>query len=242
MKARFCALAALVLGLASCQNDFDAANVGVGGEVDFQLSVNAPELATRAGENGADTQNALDSAFGAIDYLQGGAAQDALRVDWTDVNLRYTLEVYDVDENGNLVGEAPYAPVKDRQVIIVDEYKPVTFELRLVPKRHYRFVVFADFVPQTVTDGTQTSAITAQANIGLHHVIGNTLADIKVKNDIFRQARFIENSIHNVSQALLEGAIFVVIILFLFLMNARVTYGKMDNELRQFQRLAHPKK
>ncbi|MBR4063905.1 MAG: efflux RND transporter permease subunit [Tidjanibacter sp.] len=48
-------------------------------------------------------------------------------------------------------------------------------------------------------------------------------ADIKVKNDIFRQARFIENSIHNVSQALLEGAIFVVIILFLFLMNARVT-------------------
>ena len=175
-----------MLGLASCQNDFDGANVGVGGEVDFQLSVNAPELATRAGLDGVtpDGQADLNSAYGAIDYLQANDEGDAtLRTDWSDVNLRYTLEVYDVDENGNLVGEAPYAPVKDRQVIIVDEYKPVTFELRLVPKRHYRFVVFADFVPETVTDATQTSAIEAQKNIGSHHVIGNTLADIKVKND-----------------------------------------------------------
>ena len=182
MKARFLALAALVLGLASCQKDFDAANVGAGGEVDFQLSVAAPELATRAGLDGVtpDGQADLNSAYGAIDYLQGGTAGDDLRRDWSDVNLRYTLEVYDVDENGNLVGEAPYAPVKDRQVIIVDEYQPVTFELRLVPKRHYRFVVFADFVAQGATDDAN---IETQRNLGLHHVIGNTLADIKVKND-----------------------------------------------------------
>ena len=185
MKARFLALAALVLGLASCQKDFDAANVGAGGEVDFQLSVAAPELATRAGLDGVtpDGQADLNSAYGAIDYLQGGTAGDDLRRDWSDVNLRYTLEVYDVDENGNLVGEAPYAPVKDRQVIIVDEYQPVTFELRLVPKRHYRFVVFADFVPQTVTNTTQSTAIAVQEHLGISHVIGNTLADIKVKND-----------------------------------------------------------
>ena len=83
MKARFIALAALVLGLASCQNDFEAGNVVAGGEVGFQLSVSAPELAgTRAGEDGkADDQNAMDSAFGAIDYLQGAAAGD-YRQDW----------------------------------------------------------------------------------------------------------------------------------------------------------------
>ena len=185
MKTRFCALAALVLGLASCQNDFDAANVGAGGEVDFQLSVAAPELATRAGLDGEtpDGQADLNSAYGAIDYFQGGTAGDDLRRDWSDVNLRYTLEVYDVDENGNLVGEAPYAPVKDRQVIIVDEYQPVTFELRLVPKRHYRFVVFADFVPNHVTNTSQSTAIDLQENLGISHKIGNTLADIKVKND-----------------------------------------------------------
>ena len=174
-----------MLGLASCQKDFDAANVGAGGEVDFQLSVAAPELATRAGLDGEtpDGQADLNSAYGAIDYFQGGTAGDNLRRDWSDVNLRYTLEVYDVDENGNLVGEAPYAPVKDRQVIIVDEYQPVTFELRLVPMRHYRFVVFADFVPETVTNTSQSTAIALQQNLGISHKIGNTLADIKVVND-----------------------------------------------------------
>ena len=176
---KFYALAALVLGLASCQQDVDTV-APVGGEVDFQLSVAAPELVgTRAGENGAaDTQNALDSAFGAIDYLQGGTAQDDLRTDWSDVNLRYTLEVY--DKADSYVGAVP---VKDRQVIIVDEYKPVVFDLRLIPNRNYHFVVFADFVPQGVTDETHTSAIEAQRNIGLHHIIGTTLADIKVKED-----------------------------------------------------------
>ena len=185
MKARFFALAALVLGLASCQNDFDGANVGAGGEVDFQLSVAAPELATRAGVDGVtpDGQADLNSAYGAIDYLQGGTAGDTLRVDWDDVDLRYVLEVYDV-ANGAIVGTAP---VKDRQVIIVDEYQPVTFELRLVPKRNYRFVVFADFVEQ---DANDKASFDVQNELGLHHTLGNTLQEITVK-------RTEENAINN---------------------------------------------
>jgi Cu(I)/Ag(I) efflux system membrane protein CusA/SilA len=47
--------------------------------------------------------------------------------------------------------------------------------------------------------------------------------DVKVSTDIFRQARFIESSINNIKEALLEGGIFVVIILFIFLMNVRTT-------------------
>ena len=171
-----------MLGLASCQKDFDAANVGAGGEVDFQLSVAAPELATRAGVDGVtpDGQADLNSAYGAIDYLQAEDNGDAtLRVDWNDVNLRYTLEVYDK--------AASYAddvePVKDRQVKIVDEYAPVVFDLRLVPGREYHFVVFADFVDQAVTDASQTASIADQRTLGKHHEIGNTLADIKVVSD-----------------------------------------------------------
>ena len=41
--------------------------------------------------------------------------------------------------------------------------------------------------------------------------------------DIFRQSDFIESSISNVKTSLLEGAIFVVIVLFLFLANVRTT-------------------
>jgi CzcA family heavy metal efflux pump len=48
-------------------------------------------------------------------------------------------------------------------------------------------------------------------------------ADVKVHTDIFKQEDFIDNAINNVSNALLEGAILVTIVLFLFLMNFRVT-------------------
>ena len=179
MKARFLALAALVLGLASCQNDFEAGNVVAGGEVDFQLYVDANELATRAGQDGNDTLNGWNSAYGAIDYLKAEA--DALRYDWTDVDLRYTLEVYDVtkDADGNNV-VTNLVPVKDRQVIIKDSYEPVAFNLRLAPNRDYRFVVFADFVEQ---DASDTPTVAEQANIGLRHTIGNTLQDITVKEN-----------------------------------------------------------
>ena len=171
MKARFLALAALVLGLASCQQDVELNNpVAVGGEVDFQLKVDAKELATRA--NDGDEQYGFDSAYGAIDYLCD--TEDPLRTDWTEVNLRYTLEVYDADA-------LEAAPVKDRMVKVVDSYAPVAFDLRLVPNREYRFVVFADFVPETFTDETPTDAI--QGNAGLHHIIGSTLQDITIKND-----------------------------------------------------------
>lgn len=47
--------------------------------------------------------------------------------------------------------------------------------------------------------------------------------DVKVSTKIFRQADFIETSVNNVQQALLEGAVFVIIVLFLFLGNFRTT-------------------
>ena len=175
MKAKFFALAALVLGLASCQNDFDGVKQNAKGEVNFELSVGAPDLgATRAGKDGADTQNAMDSAFGAIDYLQGAATGD-YRQDWGDVDLRYTLEVYDkADDYTNA------APVKDRQVIIVSEYETVKFELRLVPNRDYHFVVFADFV----AEGSAALPAEEQLEVnGIRHEIGETLADIAILNE-----------------------------------------------------------
>lgn len=48
-------------------------------------------------------------------------------------------------------------------------------------------------------------------------------ADVNVDTDIFRQADFIQSSIGNVKTSLIEGGIFVVIILFLFLGNVRTT-------------------
>jgi CzcA family heavy metal efflux pump len=47
--------------------------------------------------------------------------------------------------------------------------------------------------------------------------------NVEIKNHIFRQASFIEASINNLNQTLLEGAFFVILILFIFLMNWRTT-------------------
>lgn len=48
-------------------------------------------------------------------------------------------------------------------------------------------------------------------------------SDVKMDTKIFRQANFIEASVNNVARALIEGAIFVIIILFLFLGSFRTT-------------------
>ncbi|MDE6634872.1 MAG: efflux RND transporter permease subunit, partial [Bacteroidaceae bacterium] len=47
--------------------------------------------------------------------------------------------------------------------------------------------------------------------------------DVKMATDIYRQERFINSSVDNVKQSLLEGGLFVIIVLFLFLANVRTT-------------------
>ena len=51
----------------------------------------------------------------------------------------------------------------------------------------------------------------------------NLPSDVHVSTDIFRQSRFIDSSINNVKNSLFEGSFFVIIVLFLFLMNVRTT-------------------
>ncbi|MEX0812818.1 MAG: efflux RND transporter permease subunit [Chitinophagales bacterium] len=54
--------------------------------------------------------------------------------------------------------------------------------------------------------------------------LGQTLPEgVEIKSHIFRQSDFIEASISNLNQTLLEGTFFVVIVLFIFLMNWRTT-------------------
>ena len=127
---------ALALCFVACQNE-GVENPTNGDLANVVLTVDAPELgATRADGDQASGKN---SAFGAIDFFN-----DA---DWANYDLRYILEVYDADDDGT--GEPIY---RERLTQYLDKYAPTQFDLRLVPNREYKFVVFADFVEQGTQD------------------------------------------------------------------------------------------
>ena len=81
----------------------------------------------------------------------------------------------------------------------------------------------AVLVTVTKQPETGTLELTAKIEEALKDVQKNLPPDVKLSTDTFRQARFIESSISNVKSSLYEGAIFVVIVLILFLANVRTT-------------------
>lgn len=94
-----------------------------------------------------------------------------------------------------------------------------------VPKLGTASVRGKQAVLLTVTKqpATSTLELTDKLDASLRDLQKNLPADVKVSTDIFRQSKFIESSIGNVQKSLVEGGIFVVIVLFLFLANVRTT-------------------
>ena len=70
---------------------------------------------------------------------------------------------------------------------------------------------------------TNTLELTDRIDVAIDDLKKSLPADIKINTRIFRQADFINASISNIQKTLIEGSIFVVIILFIFLMNWRAT-------------------
>lgn len=82
-----------------------------------------------------------------------------------------------------------------------------------------------DAVLVTITKqpNVNTIALTDNINESIMDIQNNLGNTVDFHTDIFEQAKFIETSINNVKKALIEGSFFVIIILFLFLMNYRTT-------------------
>ena len=80
-------------------------------------------------------------------------------------------------------------------------------------------------VVMTVTKQPNTSTLdlSKQIDAALLDVQKSLPKDVSLTTDVYRQERFITSSIDNVKKSLYEGGFFVVIVLFLFLMNVRTT-------------------
>jgi hypothetical protein len=133
----------LALCFVACQNEPDV-NVTNDDLTVVTLNVGVPELETR-GDVDAKEHN---SGVGAIDFLNDN--------DWGLVDLRYIIEIYPA---GNY--DAPIF----KETKTVNKYEPVSFELRLVPNRNYRFVVWADFVNEGQNNDWRYNTSKGLANI-----------------------------------------------------------------------------
>ncbi|MGN0214863.1 MAG: efflux RND transporter permease subunit [Muribaculaceae bacterium] len=75
----------------------------------------------------------------------------------------------------------------------------------------------------TKQPSTDTNELTDKIIDCLDNVKTTLPPDVNISTDTFRQSNFINSSIDNIKSSLIEGALFVVIVLFLFLMNTRTT-------------------
>lgn len=81
----------------------------------------------------------------------------------------------------------------------------------------------AVLVTVTKQPSTNTLELTDKLDASIAELQKTLPSDVKVSTDIFRQSRFINSSINNIQKALLEGSVFVIVVLFFFLMNFRTT-------------------
>lgn len=133
--------------------------------------------------------------------------------------IRGMLSTNDVDEIGRTVvkrvGGAPLLLNHIAEVKIGDQRPKFGMaSLRTEP---------AVILTVTKQPNTSTLELTKKLDATLEDLKREFPADVKVTTDVYRQERFINSSIDNVKSALIEGAIFVVIVLFIFLMNVRTT-------------------
>lgn len=75
----------------------------------------------------------------------------------------------------------------------------------------------------TKQPNTGTLELTEKLDAAIEDIRHDIPKDIQINTQLYRQQNFIDSSINNIQQALIEGAIFVAIVLFIFLMNPRTT-------------------
>lgn len=162
----------------------------------------------------------MDEVIYAVKGMNQNASGGTLYEYGNEYIVRGLLSTNDIDE------------LKKAVVKTSENGLPITLDavadVRIGPKTPVLGVASNDGKPAvllTVTKqpNTNTLALTGRLDNALDELKTNLPADVKVNSRIFRQSRFIESSLDNVKQSLIEGAIFVIIVLFIFLMNWRTT-------------------
>ena len=162
----------------------------------------------------------LDEAIAAVGDMNRNVAAGTLYEYGNEYIIRGLLSTADTYE----LGEAVVKRNAEGMPICLNAIANVTIGNR-VPRMGTASYNGKPAVMMTITKqpAVSTLDLTEQLDSTLAGVQKSLPADVRLSTDIYRQSRFIESSINNVNNALIEGGVLVVVVLFLFLMNVRTT-------------------
>lgn len=122
------------------------------------------------------------------------------------------------------IGQAVIKSTANKQSIVLADVADVEMGSKS-PKTGVASVSGQPAVLLTITKqpSTSTLELTEKLDKAIAELQSSLPADVKVNTQLYRQQNFIDSSISNIKKSLLEGGIFVVLVLFIFLMNARTT-------------------
>ena len=184
----------------------------IGGDVrEYQIHVSPQKMK----HYGITLQEILDATEGINANAAGGVLYEygneyLVKGDVNTSSLEdIGLSVIRSDENGTVL-------LRDVAEITIGDKSP---RLGLASEKGKPAVL----VTVTKQPAVGTIGLTEKIEETLHETAKNLPSDVHISTDIFRQSTFIDNSISNLQESLLEGAFFVVLVLFFFLMNVRTT-------------------
>ncbi len=184
----------------------------IGGDApEYQIKLN-PDRMLSYGISMADV---LDATEGMNDNAGGGSIYDY----GNEYIVKADINTTDCDELAQTVVRAD-----GRGTVTLADIATVEQSGRL-PRIGTASVATRKAVLITVTkqNGADTRSLTSAIDTELSRMVTTLPPDVKVSTDIFRQNDFIDAAIGNLTSSLTEGAFFVIIVLFIFLMNFRTT-------------------
>ncbi|MBS7155232.1 MAG: efflux RND transporter permease subunit [Sanguibacteroides justesenii] len=161
----------------------------------------------------------MDEVLAVVDNMNQNSTGGILYEYGNEYIVQGLLATNDVEE----IGKGVIKTVNNIPVLLSDiatvQIGPKEPKLGLTSERAKPAVL----VTVTKQPNTNTLELTDKLDQAIVDLQKTLPSDVKISSDIFRQSRFIESSISNIQEALFEGAIFVVVVLFFFLMNVRTT-------------------
>uniref|UniRef100_UPI003FEE6DA8 efflux RND transporter permease subunit n=1 Tax=Butyricimonas faecalis TaxID=2093856 RepID=UPI003FEE6DA8 len=161
----------------------------------------------------------MDEVLAVVDNMNQNSTGGILYEYGNEYIVQGLLATNDVEE----IGKGVIKTVNNIPVLLSDiatvQIGPKEPKLGLASERAKPAVL----VTVTKQPNTNTLELTDKLDQAIVDLQKTLPSDVKISSDIFRQSRFIESSISNIQEALFEGAIFVVVVLFFFLMNVRTT-------------------